>query len=127
MSFSGPPNDPGLNFGKLVTLPAPYTLVNGTGNFLTVSVPNDGQEHYAVIVATQVVSSLETGGQIRAHTTIAGADTPSQLFAGGSAAGTTVSSVFTVACDPGTNVILSQDSALTAGAAQITKASVYVY
>jgi hypothetical protein len=107
------------------TPPAGYTLVNGTGPVLTWNVPNDGALHVALILCTLTVTSGETGGVIAVAAgwkspsggSAAGATT---LIPGGQAAGTSGQpngqcSTFVVGS--GSQFVISQTTALTAGAA----------
>ena|SRR5215472_95885 len=98
---------------------AGFALQNATPTIISWSVPNDGNQHRFVIVATINVTLAETGGTVTGNFTIAGIATTPQLTAGGSAAGIVNPNYRGGICDPNTTVSVVQSTALTAGAAVI--------
>lgn len=108
--------------GLLVPAPlAGFALQNATPTIATWTAPNDGQNHRFAIIATQTVSSLETGGIVSVTFTAPdGTASTHTLYPGGSAAGeTNPSTGFTRVCKAGTAVSVVQSSALTVGAAVV--------
>jgi hypothetical protein len=96
-----------------------YTLINGTGNILTWTAPNDGALHRFTANGTQHVTSTETGGIIQvAFTAPDGTASTFNLFAGGSGAGVTAGTG-SRHVQAGTTVTVSQSSALSGGAAKV--------
>lgn len=95
-----------------------YTLVNGTGNVITWTAPNDGQQHRFQITGSLNVTSLETGGEIDlAFTTPDGtAVSGVPLFNSGLGAGVSAT-FFSRLCKANTTVTVSQAVALSGGAA----------
>jgi hypothetical protein len=97
----------------------PYTLVNGTGNIITWTAPNDGALHRVLLIATLYVSSAETGGSINMAFTLpngTSAGAP-QVMAGGQSGGTKFPSASTFLVEANTTITLEQASALSGGAA----------
>jgi len=92
-------------------------LVNGTPSLLTWTAPNDGQQHYAVMIVTLNVTSGLTGGAIQyAYTNPqGGAASGKQLIAGASGIGA-ARGFDGVLVQAGTTVTISQTAA-TGGAA----------
>jgi hypothetical protein len=107
---------------QAATAAAGYALVNGTGNIITWTAPNDGLLHRAILISIMHVISGETGGQIQVtYTTPDATNQTSQLFAAGNTTG-----VFNPATGPsllvigaGTTVTIKQNSALTAGSSTL--------
>jgi hypothetical protein len=101
------------------TAVAGYTLVNGTGNIITWTAPNDGNLHRIFLAYTIHITSAETGGQITlawnapdggvASHTVTAAGTAATVGGG--------SLIMGVIVEAGQTVTLSQATALTAGAA----------
>jgi hypothetical protein len=94
-----------------------FPLQNATpSNIVSWTAPNDGQLHQALISATLVVASAETGGQVFIRWTSGGA---AQVFTVANAnlgtGGVTYNNVCVV--DPGATIHIDQNTALTAGAA----------
>jgi hypothetical protein len=58
------PNPVGVLGLVAATPPAGYTLVNGTGNIVTWTPPNDGALHPYLLIAQQIVTSNMTGGEL---------------------------------------------------------------
>lgn len=100
---------------------AGYTLVNGTGTIITCKVPNDGQTHPVMVTGVIIVTSAETGGQITVSFTLNGGGQLLQIQAGGGGAGQSAAGGNFMA-DPGTTFTVSQNSALSLGAAVWTGA-----
>lgn len=95
-----------------------YTLVNGTGNIIAWTTPNDGQLHRFIIAMTLTITTLEVGGVIRIVFTDPLGNVSSVTPNGGSsAAGTTLPPPFYGIVGPNTQVIVKQNTALTSGAA----------
>jgi hypothetical protein len=98
--------------------PAGFALQNATPAILTWTAPNDGQVHRVLVFAEVNVSVAETGGLVQAHMTDAGGTAGTlQLDAGGHGTGFFVSATRTLLVQPGSTLTISQDSALTVGAA----------
>ena len=94
-----------------------FPLVNGTPTILSWTAPNDSQMHRVLMIASQSVSSPETGGLVQFHTTdVAGNVVNNQVFPGGSAAGGN-RQILGATVAPGSTTTVFQASALTAGAA----------
>lgn len=95
-----------------------YALVNGTGNIVTWTAPNDGNMHRVFVLVEQHVTNTETGGAIGLATTAP--DNTSHTFtptgfSGGSGV-SYASFAQSALVYPGTAVTLEQTSALTGGA-----------
>lgn len=109
------------NLGGLVlqaaTAVAGYTLVNGTGNVITWTAPNDGAQHRAVVIFSMHVTSTETGGAMVMNCNFPDgfANQPTLLAAGSAAGG--FGTVVARVVQAGAVVSVAQSSALTAGAA----------
>jgi hypothetical protein len=103
---------------------AGYPLVNGTGNIVTWTTPNDGLLHRVLIVAVLHVTSAETGGQCSLLTTLPdGTAVNKTLFSASQAAGEFWPISFSTPqlqpVQANTAVTVTQASALTAGAATV--------
>lgn len=98
---------------------AGYTLVNGTGNILTWTAPNDGQMHRVLILGEIKVISAQTGGAIVCTFTYpdASASPSASINTGGAGTGYHGLNNPTFLVAPGTTVTLQQSTAQTAGAA----------
>jgi trimeric autotransporter adhesin len=96
-----------------------YTLVNGTGNIITWTAPNDGNLHRVMVLASLTVTSATTGGQISISFTAPGGGVggPTIFNASLSAATRAPSSPTTVVIEANTTISVSQTSAMSAGAA----------
>jgi hypothetical protein len=97
-----------------------YALVNGTGNVITWTPPNDGNLHRVLLLSGTRITSTETGGQVQlTYTDPSGGSVTLTIFTGGTSAGYAApnfgQSVAMV--QAGTAVTLKQSSALTGGAA----------
>jgi hypothetical protein len=95
-----------------------YTLVNGTGNILTWTAPNDGALHRVVVIMNVVVTTTEVGGAIG----INGVTSPNgSSHSPGLASGTSGTGLQqytnTYFVEANTTLVLAQTSALTSGAA----------
>ena len=127
LSDVGSPATALANIGGMVkqaaTAAAGYTLVNGTGTVISWTVPNDGALHAAVIPVSLVVTTGETGGQILLnYTTPDGTARTTNYVSAGLAAGfygPSSAQFQTLLCAPGSTVSLTQNTALTAGAAKL--------
>jgi hypothetical protein len=98
-----------------------YALVNGTGNVISWTAPNDGNLHRIQVFATLHITTTEVGGAIRVNFTdpAGGSGTPT-IFGGTQANGTyQPSSLSSVLVEAGTTVAIVQASALTSGAATL--------
>lgn len=105
-----------------------YTLINGTGNVISWTAPNDGNMHAATVTSTLVVSTTETGGAFTfgsqnsggAGTLIAGAAGWSNIYVAGLSNGAySPNNPPELAVGPGNTVYLFQSTALTVGAAKM--------
>jgi hypothetical protein len=95
-----------------------YTLINGTGNILTWTPPNDGAMHRMILVSTLEVTSAETGGQVNLTYSDPGGTSHTQTpYAAALGAGGHISAAFIVPVEANQAVTLAQASALMAGAA----------
>lgn len=108
---------PGLE--RVVAIAVAFAKTGGTPNIFTWTAPSDGNPHQVVLTASNNCTSAETGGQVQLSYTINGTVKTPAVFAGGAGVGVTV---FTTAItvDPGTTVTLSQSTALTAGATNVS-------
>jgi Tfp pilus assembly protein PilW len=115
----------GIVYQQSVSALAGYTLVNGTGTIAQVTTPNDGAVHTVQVSTIIIVSVAETGGQIQtAFTAPDNSAQTQQNHAAGLGTGLARTSM-TLLCRPNTTVTLSQNSALTVGAA-VLWASIWV-
>ena len=108
--------------GLLAATPsAGYTLVNGTGNILQWTAPNDGKLHRVQVFAVQDVTVATTGGQILVSYTLPdGFATSHTVFAAGQAQGdNVVANNFSLLVRPNTTVTILQNTAMNPGAAVI--------
>lgn len=99
-----------------------YTLVNGTGDVISWTVPDDGQIHRAVIFAGEVVGSAMSGGQVNAEwTDPTGAPQAWGVLPATGSPGWnySISPTPNLLVAPGTAVTVRQGTALTAGAATV--------
>lgn len=98
-----------------------YTLINGTGTIITATLPNDGNLHSCLIVASLFVSVTETGGVIAVTaSTPDGASPTFTLISGNQAGGhfgPTNPQFAMQSIAPGGTISVTQFSALTVGAA----------
>ena len=97
-----------------------YTLVNGTGNIITWTTPNDGGLHRIAVFASIHVSSTETGGVIALTYTLPDgtASGTHTLLGGAQSAGDGVPSAnYMVPIEANTTVTVKQSTALTGGTA----------
>jgi hypothetical protein len=119
-ALTGTPTIGGVPIPQLqaATAVAGYTLVNGTGNIITWTAPNDGNQHRVLIVSSKGVTSTETGGIINCAWTTPNAESQTtQVYPGAQAAGAHfATSPLLVCIGPNTTVTISQGSALTGGA-----------
>ncbi len=96
-----------------------YTLVNGTGNIITWTAPNDGALHRVQLIYSLHVSSGETGGQLSVTCTFP--DASAQTFANAISAGGASTGGFpgqnTYFIEANTTFTVKQNSALSGGAA----------
>jgi hypothetical protein len=105
---------------QATTGPAGYTLVNGTGNILTWTPPNDGQLHRVVVISSLHVTTTEVGGAIRlTYTTPDGTGAGSLSIYGGNTVGPgiAIGANNSPIVQANATVALTQTSALTSGAA----------
>lgn len=120
--YTGPPAGPyltGMLARQATTGPNGFALQNATPVILTWNVPNDGQLHRFIVASSLIVSVAETGGQVNVHfTTPDGTVTVFDISNGGGGTGFDYSAGrYLVIVKPGTTVTISQDTALTLGAA----------
>lgn len=99
-----------------------YTLINGTGNIISWTAPNDGQLHRVILIAMKSTSVAETGGLISVNFTApdSSTGTPGTINGGTSPGfqfpqnGTNFAII-----KAGTTYTVQQASALTAGASTL--------
>ena len=118
------PNSGALPVLQATTGEAGFPKVNGTPTILTWTAPNDGNEHRATVICSEVVSSAETGGQVSITSTPpGGAPVTTAVFASGAGAGSnfgnTVVARFELPVAPNTAVTIAQSAALTVGASVV--------
>lgn len=101
----------------LRTALAGFPLQNATPNILQWASPNDGQTHLALIAATLIVTSAETGGGVILRWTIGGVAVAAQMMNASLAVNTSFTD--NIVCDPNTTVTVAQQSALTLGASTL--------
>jgi hypothetical protein len=98
---------------------AGYQLADATGTILSWTAPDDGQLHAFLVIGAVVVTSTETGGAIQSSYSPPGSGGhTASLDSGAHGAGTfgmTAGSGGVVA--PGSTVTVTQNTALTGGAA----------
>lgn len=98
-----------------------FALQNATPTILSWTAPNDGNMHRFQIVGTLIVTSAETGGEVEILFTPPGGTQQAKVFASPNVApGTYNATIQAGTIGPGTTVLLSQVTALTAGAASVT-------
>ena len=95
-----------------------YALVNGTGNIITWTAPNDGNAHRAEVFFSSDVTSAATGGQIAVGFTVPDGTTVVKqiLAASQSQAGYPAATQINVMIKAGSTISVQQYTALTAGA-----------
>ena len=100
---------------------AGYALINGTGNVITWTAPNDGAEHRFAALAAISVATNETGGAIIiTGTNPDGTAFSHSLSAGGSSVGDVqAANSFLRVIEAGSTVTVQQSTALTLGAATL--------
>lgn len=119
MGFGGFGGSVGLVL-KAATPLTGFTLVNGTPNIITWTVPNDGKMHRAIIIMVKHITTLEVGGAIQvAYNIPDGSGNSHTPYAGGEATATLDEEQEFILLQPGTTVIVQQSSALTSGASKI--------
>jgi len=97
-----------------------YTLVNGTGNIVSWTAPNDGNKHRVIVFAGLSVTSLLTGGACKIAFTLGGEAGLFTLFAGGEGiAAYQPASADSIIVDPDTAVTVEQTSVLSSGAGTV--------
>ncbi len=96
-----------------------YALVNGTGNIITWAVPNDGNLHTLLIIATLHVTVNEVGGQLAVSWTLPDNTSFLSNFLSASAAAGVAPTVFTATVKAGATIALTQNTALTGGTATV--------
>jgi hypothetical protein len=110
-------------FGQILALQATtgaagYTLVNGTGNIITWTAPNDGNMHRVVLMAILLVTTTEVGGSLNvAYTLPNGTAENSQVIVGAQTPGAKLISTAVFLIEANTAFTFQQASALTSGAA----------
>jgi hypothetical protein len=99
---------------------AGYTMINGTGNIVTWTTPNDGNNHWFMVMMYVYATSAMTGGAVsNTFTDPGGNANGSQMDAGGHALGASSWNGWWTPAGPNTTVAITQSSALTAGAAKV--------
>jgi hypothetical protein len=119
MPLFGPPNVLPV---AAATPAGGVALVNGTPAILTWTVPNDGLEHPAALLASLAVTATETGGAITiGYTAPDGTATTHTVFAAGQAGPDVIvmGAPFDLVVKAGTAVTIAQSSALTGGTARL--------
>lgn len=101
---------------------AGFALAGSTGTIRSWQAPADGNSHRVILIASLHVTSAETGGQVIFAVTLPDGTTDNkQMFGAGQSAG--VYTPLDFSCpqmqiiEPGSTVAITQNSALTAGAA----------
>lgn len=108
---------PGL-FVLATLTTAGYTYINGTGNIISYTFPNDGLTHRVLPSGELVVATTQTGGQIQmTYTSPDGVVRTAQLDAGGHVNGTFTLNNTSYTVAPNSTVTIKQNTALQAGAA----------
>ena len=117
-------------FAKKATVPSIVTaetsatgvaLINGTQTILTATVPNDGKVHLVYVGYLKTITTALTGGRITALWT-----TPNGATSTVSTTTTTVGGSYkssstqaAIVAKPGTTITVTQETAMTAGAAKV--------
>jgi hypothetical protein len=97
-----------------------FVLVNGTGTIISWTAPNDGAKHRAQLFFSAAVTSNLTGGQVRLTYTIGAQTSTVNILAGGNTTGGyPLLNPANVIIDPNTTITLSQQTAMTVGAATV--------
>jgi hypothetical protein len=119
---SNPPRFPTGLALQATTGASGYMLVNGTGNFLTWTPPADGGLHRYMLFAQQIVTVNQVGGELAINfKAVDGTNELQQLSAADLSAGVYGPGSFSWLSglvQAGQPVVLSQFTALTAGAAK---------
>lgn len=100
---------------------AGYVKVNGTGNVLTWTAPNDGAMHQFEVICSETVTSNETGGAVSLNLTAPGGGVQTgagNIFAAAKTVGT-YHQLDGATVQAGSTVALVQSSALSAGASTV--------
>ena len=118
MGFNPFTSTPALGV-QAATPVAGYSLVNGTGNIIQWTTPNDGKSHTAMVSASMDITSGQTGGQITvAYTLPDGTSGNHTLFSPNTGVGiVTPVANFSIEVQANSTVTIAQASALTVGAA----------
>jgi hypothetical protein len=100
------------------TAAAGYTLINGTGNIITWTPPNDGNLHWCTIFGGVHVTTLEAGGAISVtYNYPDGTSSTDTLASGNQSPGHNLFTARLMPVEAGVIVTVAQVSALTSGAA----------
>lgn len=101
---------------------AGYALVNGTGNIITWTAPNDGNMHRVLLMWTFHIISAETGGELGAALTTPDGGSvsfPAQISAGGASGGNFGVGTQGYFIEANTTIAVKQNTALTSGVATL--------
>ena len=99
------------------TATAGYALVNGTGNIISWTTPNDGNLHPFDVFSVMDCTSTETGGGIVVTFTLPDSTAATlTLYAAGKSAGVVAPNFVQAIAKANTAVTITQSSALTGGA-----------
>lgn len=103
---------------QAATAVAGYAKINGTGNIITWTAPNDGKQHRVVVVCSETVTTgTETGGAVSTNLTAPGGGTQTgsgNIFAAAKTVGT-YHQLDGAIIEANTTFSLVQSSALSAG------------
>lgn len=121
------PQGPNLQAGSASFVPvvqaattaSGFALANSTGTICSWAVPNDGKQHFALAVISMNITSTATGGAIVwTFSNPANVSQTPSLVAASQAAGTK-HATDTAIVMAGTTVSITQNTAMTAGAAVV--------
>lgn len=98
---------------------AGFALQNATPTIISWTAPNDGNQHRILVISSQHVTVAETGGKIQLNCSLPdGSAAIPPLFGGTSGTGLSVNNIGVIV-EAGATVTITQNTALTAGAATV--------
>lgn len=104
---------------QAATPAAGYTLVNGTGNIITWTAPNDGNLHWVLLIAELSVTTIQVGGNISVNAqTPDGTSGTFQIYPGSQGVGAQNMSFCVYVLRAGATFTVEQNGAQTSGAAK---------